>query len=490
MKLKPLSRLSNRKLNLAVLGVILIIAFILRLHHFSFPIADLNSKEQAETLIVAHQQTSVRQLIGRYTETKLEQKLVKTVAPLYNPSRLLLYENTVFLLNNFFPSIPLDQLARFVSILSSLVVISCLYFLSLRHHGKFAAVSTALFAGCCPFIVLLSRQTTPHFTSIALVVAGIVLLYIWTISRNRVARLSLFTSSLVLLAIGFASQPVTLIFILPIFYLFYKKYNLYVFRSYVAYVYIFLAIIPVVIVNLISGTLPQLLPLPIWANLPEFIKDQTGIIFFQKPFIAVLFQTRLINALLSVSGVVFVVVGFLKRDSKSRLFHFFALSAVLSIILFPHEQLASISMQSLLVPALALYFGSGIGLVLSNRRVFSISFFSFVMIFLLSVLSLFLSWQEVKPYFAVDNDKIQVSKIISTLTLESNFVATDTKGDPILLYLSNRDGVPTTDNGDTELKSNGVRFLVTANENYAAALSKQYKQIFTSRNAFIFDLEQ
>ena len=488
---KQKTKLSNRLINVLLLGIILIIACILRLYNFNNPVSDLSSKEQSQVLTVASTIENGGGMIGRYEESLLEKKLPRETKPLYNPSRLLLYEAKTALLHKLVPFFSLDLSGRVVSIFSSLVLISCVYFLCLRFQNRRAALFAGLFIACAPFFVLLSRKTTYHVTTIAISMIGIILLYLSNLSkRNNQKSFIYLIVSLFFTSLAVAVSPMTMIFILPILYLFYQRHNLDMFHSIPVVFYIIVSILPTFLINFFAGTLPQLLPLPIWANQIEILNQTSGIIFFQKDFVLTMLNARLIQGILGGLGIAFVGIGLFIKHKKTNLFHFFALSGFLSLVIFPHEQFTMISLQSFFIPGLALYFGVGVSTLITNKKEYSVNFFSFVLVCLFLIGSIFLSWQQVKQYFVVNQNAVQIANILETITQESDLIATDTKGDPILLYLANRRGVPTTDNGDTELKMAGIKYLVTSNSNYATTLSKQYKPVFKSKNAFIFDLTQ
>lgn len=488
MKAKSTKKFSSRTTNLILLILILFVGTILRLYQFNASIADTASKEQSKSLIVATNISKNGSLIGRYTLSHLERKLLNTNNLEYNPTRLLLFERSVVFVSRI-SGLTFTQSGRLINIGSFLMIVAVLFLITVRYHSRIVAVATAGFLSFSPYAIFISRQVTPSILPLTLIMLGVLFAYLFSITnKKRHFQTAYYLTSLLFTSLAVASYPQYIVFLLPILYLLYKKFGLDFFRTFYFMFFTVCSVILSLLINVTEGTLPELIPLPIWSSQLGYIEDQQKSLLLEKSYLISIIKERIVNIILGSLGVGFVIIGILKKNVKTHLSHWFFVSALISFILFNKEHYNYLSLLIVALPAIAYYLGIGINTILTNKNSYSNMVLSHLMLMCIILLTIFFSWQEIKPLYHTDIGKIQLSQIISTLTKPTDFIATDTKGDPTMLYLSGRDGVPTTDNGDTELLQNGITHLVTSNPNYARDLSKKYPIIFKSEKAFILKL--
>lgn len=480
-------KFSNRFINGFLLICIILISFFVRLYKVDAPITDRFSKEQAEVLM------STKELFNPVTyNTKpvSENSSNDTTAKLYNPSRFPLTEYSIGSLTKVFPNVSITLIGRFVMIVSSLIIMVCLFFLALRLSGRISATIAILFAGLSPYFVLHSRIINNFIVPLTIIHIGIVFLYLALISRQYKAK-SIFyiIVSLFCTALALVTEPMLIIFMLPVGYLLLRKYGINSFRTIQIYLYIFICLLPLLIYNLLNHSISQLIPLPIWSNSYEGTTENTTIFFLNKIFLSSVLKDRIINAMLGSFGIAIVFLGIIKKVKKGTLFSLILLSSVIFLLLFSGENFQNESLQLILMTPISLFFGIGMS-VLFHHKDDTIQYKSaYPAMIVILLVSVYFSFFAIRPDYNHNYQIVQVAKIINVITKPNDRIATDTKGDKSLLVLSDRMGIPSTDSGESNLIQNNIRYLVTFNKGYAKTLSKQYKQIFSSSNGYIFQLQ-
>ena len=482
-------KFSNKFLNIFVLAVVIIASFFVRLYKIDAPITDKYSREQSAVLMNArtfYQKNDIRVS----TKSSIDNDTNKIAGTLYNPSRLPL---TSFFIGKFHAissQANIGLAGRMVMILASLIIIASIFFLALRMSGRVSATGAVLFAGFFPYFILHSRVINNFLVPLAVIHLSIVFLYLSVLSRSyKIKSLVYFLLSLFLTALALVTEPMLIVFLLPIGYLLLKKYGINSFRKIQLYAYVVISVLPSLLYNVTSHTIPQLLPLPIWSNTLENPDQSTGIYFLKKIFLTSLIKNRIIDALLGSYLIGIVFLGIIKKIRKGILFKMFLLSSLLFLLIFAKENMHYESLQMILISPLAFYFGIGLSIFIHQKDDTIQYKIALPAVLLIIILSIYFSFITIQPDYSYNNQTVQVSKIIKVITQPNDLIATDTKDDNTILVLSDRSGIPSTDSGETNLISRNIKYLVTFNKNYAKTLSTQYKKVFSSSNGYIFELQ-
>lgn len=483
------TKFSPNTRNFLILSVILVVALIVRIYQFNASITDTSSDEQSKILLTASDAVKNGNIIGRYNITPLEEKLNNADALKYNPSHLLLYERATMFLSTTSGMSP-HLAARLINIVAFLIFIAVAYLLVLKYQSVNTAIIVALSLSLSPYAVFQSRQINAYVVPLMLITASMYLAYlIIAPSKNRMVSALKLVLSMLLASLSIAMNPIFAVFLLPLTYLLYKRFGLDLLRGAYFYLYMFGVLVPVVFINIYQNTLPSLLPLPIWSSQVDYLSSSSQLLFFDRHFIETILVNKFTITMLGGFGLGFVIIGILKKSTKLKLTHYLMIAGLINLILFPEGHLNSTTFGLIFILPVAVYFSSGINLLRESSTRFTSGIVSTLTVIFFVGLSAYLSWGQVGPLYKVDSDMLQIAKIINTLTTSDDLIATDTKGDPTILYLSDRKGIPTTDNGDDELVANGVSYLVTSNSGYAEDLAKKYNAVFATDKAFIFKLK-
>ena len=95
----------------------------------------------------------------------------------YNAATALVYKAI--------PMVPIEQVARHITILSSLIVIGSLYYLLRMEVSRLSAVFASLIYAIFPFFVYYSRVILPETPGLACMSISIVMLYLYMKSESR-----------------------------------------------------------------------------------------------------------------------------------------------------------------------------------------------------------------------------------------------------------------------------------------------------------------
>lgn len=467
------------------LGVILIIAFLIRLYKIDNPIADWHAWRQADTAAVARifYQEGYNPLLTRYQDMSgVAEK------PIPNPQRYRFVEfpiyNSLIYLAFLANGAVNESLARLISVTFSLGSIIFLYLISKRFLGFGVAILSSLLFAILPYNVYFSRVILPEPALVFFCLGMFYFVERWITKET----LGLYLASLFFTIGAFLIKPVAIFYLLPLIYSYYKKEG----RFWPVPARYFLWLIP------------SALPLIAWrvwiSQFPEGIPASNWLfngngIRFKPAFWRWIINERFGKEILSVAGTLLFFIGLLKKPQlkEGLLMHLLALSSFLYLIVLATGNVQHDYYQMLIVPPLVIFSARGFFALWSGFSDFVPRFWTIIMALLFLPLMIYFGWIEVKGLYQVNNGVIvEAGRRADQILPKKAVVVAPYSGDTSFLYYTNRPGWPVVAYPIQELID---KFSVThyVSVNYDAKtkwLLKKYKIIEANPRYIILDLTE
>jgi hypothetical protein len=473
-----------------ILGIIILVAFALRMYHYDTPLADYHSWRQVDTAAVARNYTrnGINLLNPHYDD------LSSIQSGLDNPTGLRLvdfplYNATFALLYKLMPFISVESWGRIVSALGSLVIISIIYYLCFKEAGKMTAIASALVYAIFPYFVFFSRTVLPETSALTFAMISILFLYFYVEDPKQSKQPLWYTLSALTFTISLLIKPTTIFYSIAIFFLFVRKYQWNVLKRFDLYLFFAIAFIPTAIWRYYINKFPYAVPGSSWLIMEVNTFEGRKNIFFKPAFFRWIFFERINNIILGGYMTVFFIIGVISKH-KNYLLTMLGISGFVYLFTFQGGNVQHEYYQTILFPALAIFTGMGIAFPFQNKKLFLNQVLVGVVIVGLTGLSLFFSYYKVKDYYGIPNDLIQVAKVVDTLTNPDDKIITDRLGDTTLLYLMDRKGSPAIYKDLNEMKNEGYKYVVTQNQDTVKDIKKRYgfKTVFENDKFALFTL--
>jgi len=412
------------------LGVILVLAFLVRLYKIDSPIADWHSWRQTDTAAVTRNfiKLGFNPFYPKYDDMSgvSEMPMVNTEQyrfvefPIYNIFVYPLY--LLFGIN--------DSFHRLVSVLFSLGSIVFVYLISKRYLDIFTSfIATTIYA-LLPFNVFFSRTTLPEPTFLFFAL-GMVYFSDRAIWERRFAW---GIWGFVFTMIAFLMKPWAIFFVFPLVYsIFVKEKKISGFLKYGGL--FLLAITPFLLWRLWILQQPQGIPASSWLLNGDGIR-------FRPAFFWWLVSERLGREILSVAGFALFVIGVLIKQ-KSYFLHIWLASMILYFSIVATGNVRHNYYQYIFVPIGAIFLSIGLvslikGIPNNLARIWTIP-----VAFMLLLLTFYFTFKVDKEFYKINNPAIvEAGKVADKLLPKNAIVLAPYNGDTAFLYQINRGGFP------------------------------------------------
>lgn len=473
-----------KKNDFIILGLILLVAFVVRLYKIDAPLADFHSWRQADTAAV-----------GRNFERNGFNIMMPTFDDLSNlqsgadnPKGLRfvefpLYNMSFALFHTFMPFFSIEIWARLVTIMFSLLCIACLYYLALREAGRVTAIFTALTYSIMPFFVYFSRVILPETPAVSLALFSLFLLHLFTTEKTKTNKAIWLTLSCVSFAMSILIKPTTIFYGLPLLFLFVRKYKYTLPKQLHTILYFILAMIPFIAWRYYITKYPEGIPASSWLFTMVNTSEGQKEIFMRPAFFRWIFFERLNNIIMGGYLSVFFVLGIIRKQ-KTYLPLAIIAAGFIYIFVFQGGNVQHEYYQTIAFPSIALAIGLGVGLIIESTKTFLHPVMTMPIVVLLFAASFLFSWYQVNGYYVIPQDLLLMSKIIKTFTKPTDKVIADRMGDTTLLYLADRKGAPLLYRSPEEMKSMGYRYILTDKREVITNLSLLKKEKLFENSQF------
>ncbi|MDO8639005.1 MAG: glycosyltransferase family 39 protein [Candidatus Daviesbacteria bacterium] len=472
-------------LHLIILGSILILGFILRVYKLDAPVADWHSWRQADTAAVARNfyKEGYNPFIPKYDDMSGVAENPKPNPERYRFVEFPIYNSLVYfsyLLNGGVD----EKLARLVSIFMSLGSATFIYLIVRKYWGEFDALLSALIFVILPFNIFFSRVILPEPSLVFYSLGMFYFTSKWIWENN----LKLFLLSIFFTALAFLTKPSAVFYLFPLIFVYWQKEK---------------RLWPIPPRYLLWGIL-SLTPFALWrywmSNFPEGIPASNWLfngngIRFRPAFWRWIVGDRFGREILSAPGFFLFLLGILKRPAlhEGYVLHLLMLSLFGFLIVFATGNVQHDYYQTLIIPGVAIFTARGLSVLLKGSKEFLPRIFSIPLALLIVGLALYLTWNEVKGLYQINNGVIVEAGLAADKILPKDAkVVAPYGGDTAFLYQVNRPGFAFVVLPIEELKSNfGINYYVSVNfDDQTNEVIKTYKVIHRTPKFVIVDLTQ
>ena len=482
------------KFKYLILGLILILAFWLRLYKIDNPVADWHSWRQADTAAVARNfyKEGYNPLLPRGDDMSV----ISELKPQLNLNRYRFVEFPIYsslvyfayLLNGAVD----EELARLISIFFSLGSIIFIYLIVKRYSETVHALLSAFILAVLPFSIFYSRVILPEPSLIFFSLGMFYFVDRW-IYENEARPLSLGNKKslmfwgILFTSCAFLTKPMAVFFLAPLAYSYFQKEG---FRFPPLRYFLFF--------------IPAFLPFALWRmwmlNFPEGIPASSWLlngngIRLRPAFFRWIIGDRLGREILSIAGGSLFFLGFIvKPFAKSNyLLHLLTFSSFLYLVVFATGNVQHDYYQIILIPALCIFLARGFLLLFKGFPLFLPRIITMPLAIFLLAMTLYLTWTEIKGLYQVNNWAIvHAGETADKLLPKDAIVIAPYQGDTAFLYQINRSGFPVIPTSVEELRRDYKAnfYISTSKDKKTAWLMEKYKTLVEDSEYIIIDLRE
>lgn len=478
----------NKKI-FAILFVVILLGFALRLYRFDNPIADWHSWRQADTSSVSRNfvQNGFDVLHPTYHD------LSNVPSGLNNPSGYRFVEFPVYNvlqggLYSLTDILSLEEWGRLITIFSSLSSALLIFLILRKHQNEIAGLIGAFFFATLPFNVFFGRTILPDVSTAAAILAGIYFFDVWISSESK--KLNLKNILIFALAIFFTSlalllKPFAAFFTLPMIYLAFDKYRFKVLINPYLWVFAILSLLPLIGWRYWMMQFPEGIPVSSWLF-------NEGNIRFKGSYFYWIFAERIGKLILGYWGVVLLVLGLITKVKEKPLFiSSFALSSIIYLIVIARGNVQHDYYQILIMPTICIFLGIGGEALINRTREFGYKYAGLIAFSVITFFTLLFGWYYVRDFFNINNNSIVMAgEAVDKLTPKDAKVIANYNGDTSFLYQTKRSGWASYQNDLPIMVSElGADYLVLVNPTESDfEFAKDYKIVEQKPEYVIFDL--
>ena len=476
-----------KKIELFLLLVILVGAFVVRLYRFDWPVADIHSWRQADTSAVSRNfvKNGFDLLRPKFEDLSFAVSLKDNPQgyrfvefPIYNAAQAGLFE--------LFGKFTLEEWGRLVTIFSCLTSIVFIYLLLAKHASVRIGLIASFFFAFIPYNIYYGRTILPDQSMVAALLGGTYFFSKW-IDRPKFSIFNFqFLIAVILIAVALLLKPYALFFILPLAYLAWRQFGLGLFKKWQLWLFLILAALPLGLWR-------------IWMNQEEFLPGiarndwlfNGDKIRFKGAFFQWLFAERISRIILGYWGLPFLVLGILRKINKKENWFFFCfiISSLTYMTVMATGNVKHEYYQILIMPTLVIFLAKGIDFIFERIEIFSrwVSYFTVIVgiAFMLAF-----GWYIIRDYYSIQHPNIVIAgKVIDDLIPKDAKIVAPYGGDTTFLYYTNRQGWPVFDRSFKDFKKAGASYIVFADPIPSELnLETLFKPVIITSAYAIFDM--
>jgi 4-amino-4-deoxy-L-arabinose transferase-like glycosyltransferase len=478
-----------KKLDVFILSIILVIAFVFRLYKINSPLADFHSWRQVDTAAVSR--NYVKNGIDLFHPVYDDLSNVQSGIDNPNGYRMVefpIYNAIVAILYKTFSIFSLEIWGRLTTIIFSLIIILIIYYLLLKESSRISAIFGSLTYAIFPFFVFFSRVVLPETSALAFSMLAVFFFYLNAEYKTKgLKSIIYYLASSILFACALLIKPTVIFYFLPIIVLFYRKYKLNLVKKLDFYLYFIITLIPLIYWRMYIKNFPEGIPYSDWLFTSVNTSQGLKSILFRPSFFRWIFFERINNLILGGYLTLFFVLGTISKQKKYLLLSFL-FSALAYIFVFQGGNLQHEYYQTLILPIFSMMVGLGVSFVFEHKKNFINRIFISILVFFIFVFSFYFSYFKVSDYYLYSQELVQEANIINDLTEPEDKIVTDRTGDTTLLYLANRKGAPSIFRDPIDLKKLGYKYLITSSEGQINMMKPNFEIIFENEKFTLFHL--
>lgn len=442
-----------------LLGLIIVLAFIVRLYKIDSPIADWHSWRQSDTASVTriYLDRGIDLLHPRYNDISFLQtgkfnpngwRFVEF--PIYNAIHATLVKNIgVF---------SLEKWGRLLSVFFSLASTVLVFSLGKRFLGQTGGLISASVFAFMPYNIYFSRVILPEPAAVMFALGGLYFFVLW-FDKDGFKPLVL---SAIFFALALLVKPYTIFYGVPVVWLAANKYKwdfLDLIKDKKLWAFTLIAFAPLVLWRLWMLQYPEGIPFYKWVFNSDGIR-------FRPAFWRWIFGERLGGLMLGGWGIVAFVAGLLSRSKESE-YKFpllFAVGMFAYVSIIATANVRHDYYQTLVIPAVAIVVAKGILYLWETKDFIQplAKIFAIVTVFW----GVYFSWYNVREFYKINHPEIiKAGEAIDKIVPKDALIVAPYNGDTAFLYQTKRSGWPYQTNSIEELISKGASYYVSVNLN-------------------------
>jgi hypothetical protein len=462
---------------------ILLLALVLRLYRFHYPLADWHSFRQADTASVTREYVKS----GRVDWLRPQyQDLSDIQSGLANPEgyRMVEFPLVNGLIAHFLLfcqklglNLDLVMTSRAFSILASLLAIYSLYrLIKVFDNEKLALFSTFVYA-ILPYAIFYGRAILPEPFMLAL---SLLSLWQWAIFCQKKAKgIVHYVLSLITLALAALLKPFV-VFLAPVYLAIACYYlGIKLFKKLSIYLFPILAFIPLYLWREWMQNFPAGIPASDWL----FNKNN---IRLRPAWWRWLFYERLIKLILGFTGTVLLFGNLWQINKKTLIYASWWLGLILYFIVMASGNIQHDYYQNLMIPIVAISLARG-GLI--THKKFKKGYLGTALLSFILLSAWFFSAKQVTGFFNVNNwEYIEAGQALDRLTPADALVIAPAMGDTAFLFQTNRRGWPLGFHIEEKIQAGATTYVSTNDDKERRQLEEKYQTIEKTNRYLILDL--
>lgn len=467
--------------NLALIGILLL-ALLLRTYRITNPVLDWHSFRQADTASVTRQyvKTSINLLVPRYHD----HSNIQTGDD--NPEGYRLVEfpfvnGIVASIVRAFPSFSLEVTSRALSIIFSLGMLTCLFFLVTAISGKRVGYTAVIVGAILPYYIYYSRVIMPEPAMLFFSVLSLTCFYFWL--KNK--KILLYVISLVSLMLALLLKPFVG-FLLPVYGVMAlsiegKK----IFKNFLLYPFPILAVLPFLWWRNWISQFPTGIPASDWLFNSDTIR-------FRPAWFRWLFFERLIKLMAGYTGLIFYLASLYKLQRKELwIYGSWWIGMITYMAIIATGNVRHDYYQVLLIPIVIITLARGAIMIEQQLAKKFSPLVSVLVVFILVVSAVSLSWWQIQGYFNVNHwEYVEAGKAVDSLTPPNAKVIAPAFGDTNFLYQTNRTGWPIGFEIEDKIAKGATHYVTTSYDDEARELEAHYFTVQKTPNYLLLDLSK
>lgn len=473
--LKKLKRVLRQQTFL--LGLILLVAFLLRLYRINNPIADWHAFRQADTASVTREYVKADKidlLRPHYQDLSNIQSGLDNLEG-YRMVEFPLINGGLALLLKTFKSLDLVLISRLTSVFASLLTIAVIYQLVKAISDRRLALLSAFVYAVLPYSVFYSRVILPEPYFLLFSTFSIWQFYLF--AKNR--RWLPYLLSLLGLALAALLKPFV-VFLAPVYLAIMWQYRRQkIFQDPRVYLFPLIAFAPLLAWREWIKNFPTGVPVSDWLFNGNGIR-------LRPAWFRWLFYERLSKLFLGYFGVIFLLANLWKKSQDFLIYGAWWLGILLYFVVIATGNVQHDYYQNLILPIVAISVARGI-LILKEKLNQKIALPA---IFLLSGLALFFSGKQIIGYYNINHwEYIKAGWAADQLVDQNALVIAPAMGDTQFLFQTNRRGWPIGFEIEDKINKGASIYVSSSYDWEAQALESQYQTLAKTDDYIIIDLK-
>jgi len=472
------------KLKKSQVLLLLVLATILpRLYRFDNPVADWHAFRQADTASATREyvKNGIDVFRPRYQDLSNIQSGKDNLEG-WRMVEFPIANALIAWIVRLMPTLDLVLVSRSFSILFSLGTTLSLYFLIQKISGKTTASLSALFFALMPFSVFYGRAILPEPALLFFMIFSLWQYHNYLEQKKTWLSFGLSALSL---ALAMLLKPFV-IFLGPVYLILtLQKFGKKTLVHLELLLFLVISFGPFWWWRQWIEQFPSGIPANDWL----FNSNQ---IRLRPAWFRWLFYERLTKLLLGFAGWAFIfgnLLDFSKKKDELAIYGAWGLGLLTYLIVIATGNVQHDYYQVITLPFVAVLLGRGATLFHSfcKKRLGQKS--ALAIIGATALVSIILSWQNVKGYFNVNHwEYVEAGQVVDQMTPKSAKVIAPAFGDTIFLFQTNRTGWPIGFEIDNKINKGATHYVTTSYDDEARDLEAKYQTLVKTSKYLLLDL--